>query len=244
MYNGNVGKKRKIDALDIIPKPELLAMIHSINSSTKVRDKALVAFVYLTGARISEILGTIKCSSKYKKSDISKGTPYKIREPLKREEYKVEPLKKESVEVNFEDDIIRVYNVICLKRKFENIRRTIPIIISQERPFVDIFLKYYNTLEDGQPLFKINRQRAWQIMNKNMVKKIDGKEVRLFNHFMIHERCSHLAAQKNFNPLDLQKFRGWRNTSQASVYAHLNTEDLANKMRGSKSESQAIKRKD
>lgn len=234
MYNGNVGKKRRIDSVDMIPRPELLSMIRSINSNTKRRDKALVCFIYLTGCRISEILGTIKVSNKYNHSDIENKVPYKKRTPLKNEEYKVEPIKKENIEVNMGDDIIRVYNVMCLKRKFENHRRTIPIIISQEKPFVDIFLDYYNTLEEGDILFPINRQRAWQIVSRNMVKVIDGKEVRLFNHFLIHERCSHLAAQKNFNPLDLQKFRGWRDTSQASVYAHLNTEDIANKMRGKK----------
>ena len=232
MYNGNVGKKKRIDSVDIIPKPELLAMIHSINSNTKVRDKALVSFIYMTGCRISEIVGTTKVSNKYSDSDIKNKVAYKERIPIKSEEYKVVPLKKENIEINFEDDIIRVYNVICLKRKFENHRRTIPIIISQEKPFVDLFLKYYDTLQEGDTIFPINRQRAWQIINKHMVKYVDSKEIRLFNHFLIHERCSHLAAHKNFSPLDLQKFRGWRDTSQASVYAHLNTEDIANKMRG------------
>jgi len=232
MYNGNTGKKRKIDELDIIPKPELLAMINRINSTTKLRDKALVAFIYLTGCRISEILGTKKQSNKYRKEDIKNKVPYKDRIPIRKEEYKVPPLKKENIEVNLQDDIIRVYNVICLKRKFENHRRTIPIIISQEKPFVDIFLNWYNTLEEGQVIFKMNRQRAWQIVNRNMILKRDDREIKLFNHFLIHERCSHLAAHKNFSPLDLQKFRGWRDTSQAAVYAHLNTEDIANKMRG------------
>lgn len=232
MYNGNVGKKRRIDSVDIISRPELLAIIHKIDSNTKHRDKALVSFIYMSGCRISEILGTLKISNKYRKEDIKNKVPYKERIPIKKEEYKVQPLRKENIEINEADDIIRIYNVICLKRKFENHRRIIPIIISQEKEFVDIFLSYYNMLEEGQPLFKINRQRAWQIINKNMVKYVDGKEIRLFNHFLIHERCSHLAAHKNFSPLDLQKFRGWRDTSQASVYAHLNTEDIANKMRG------------
>ena len=232
MYNGNIGKKRRIDSVDIIPRPELLAMINGINSSTKVRDKALVAFIYMSGCRISEILGTMKCSNKYTESDIQNKVPYKERTPIKSEQYKVVPIKKKDVEVDFANDIIRVYNVICLKRKFENHKRTIPIIISQEKPFVDLFLKHLDKLNDDAPLFKINRQRAWQIINRNMIRYVDGEEIRLFNHFLIHERCSHLAAQKNFSPLDLQKFRGWRNTSQASVYAHLNTEDIANKMRG------------
>jgi len=232
MYNGNNGTKRRIDSVDIISRPELLSMIHAINSNTKRRDKALVAFIYMTGCRISEILGTMKVSNKYTIEDIKNKVPYKERVPLKKEEYKVEPIRKENIEINEGDDIIRIYNVMCLKRKFENHRRTIPIIISQEKEFVDIFIRHYKLLSDGDALFSINRQRAWQIINKNMVKYIDGKAIRLFNHFLIHERCSHLAAQKNFSPLDLQKFRGWRDTSQASVYAHLNTEDIANKMRG------------
>jgi integrase len=210
------GKKRSSTKQELLTRPELINKIKAIEN---IRDRALAAFLYLTGCRISEVLGTIKRVKKYK-YEVVEGKRKKFIESTTIE--KIEPLRKESIEYLPDKDLILVHQVSCLKRRLNVPRRNIPIIVSADSELVGIFGKYYNTLPDGSKLFPISRQRAWQIINK---------ELGLYTHFLIHERCSHLVTYKNFTDLDLMQFRGWSNTSMASVYTHLNWQDIAEKMR-------------
>jgi len=215
--------KRKVGSMDILNRPQLLARIREMSSE---RNAALAAFIYLTGMRVTELLGTREHYEKvikhYQKIDPYKPLTKENKILVKEEKMSITSLKKENVEIIPEDDIMLVHQVPCLKKKTLIPKRTIPIIISREREFVDIFLTYYNTLQPFQPLFAMSRQRAWQIINK---------EIGLFPHFLIHERCTYFVAQKNFTDLHLQKFRGWSDTKPAATYTHLSWEDLANKMR-------------
>jgi len=207
------GTKRKSEEMNVLNRPQLLM---KINDMLNDRNKALASFIYLTGARISEILGTKKTIKHYK----GKG---KDRILEREETIIIDPLKKENIEIIPDKDILLVHQVSCLKHKYSVPRRTIPIVISKEKEFVDIFLHYFNGVGVGKPLFNISRQRAWQIINK---------ELRLYNHFLIHERSTHLVTHHNFTDLHLKEFRGWSDSRPASIYTHLSWQDLANKMRG------------
>lgn len=193
------GKRRRADSVDIINRQALLYKLKAIKSK---RNAALAAFIYLTGCRISEIVG---------KTKKAKQGPVEIR-----------PLQVDDIEVLPNEGLVLVHNVACLKRRDEVPRRTIPIVIETEREFIAVFDEYFKHLQPGQPIFKITRQRAWQIMNK---------ELGLFTHFLIHERCTHLVSYKGFTDLDLKQFRGWSNTVPAATYTHLNYRDIAAKMR-------------
>lgn len=194
------GVKRKIETFKILNRPELL---YELNKMERLRDKALAAFLYLSGCRISEVLG---CKKKMPDGTIQV----------------IEPLRKESIEILPDEDLIVIHNVPCLKRRNECPRRNIPVIPSQEPGFIQLFLAWHSTLKPGARLFKINRQRAWQILNQRMG---------IYNHFLVHERCTHLVVNKNFTDVDLKQFRGWKTTNVAAVYTHLNYRDIANKMR-------------
>ena len=194
------GTKRKSEELEIINRQQLIYQLDRIENP---KHKALIAFIYLTGARISEVLGMKKTF-------------------MDGRNIIIEPLTKESIEVLPEQDLVLVHNVACLKRKTNLPRRNIPIIMSQETPIIDIFLLYHNSLIPGSPLFDISRQHAWRIVNKNL-----GS----YTHFLIHTRCTHLVTKKGFTDTDLMRFRGWKNTLMASTYTHLNYMDIANKMR-------------
>ena len=105
------------------------------------RDKALLAFIYLTGCRIEEVV-------KYK----TKGT------------IMGRPIKKEQVSIR--DSVIEVHNVRVLKRR-GRAYKTIPIIRNDiEKPFINILLDYLKTLSDDDYLFNMTRERAWQILNE------------------------------------------------------------------------------
>ena len=190
--------------MEVFSKKELIYRIKRMPSQ---RDQALAAFIYLTGARISEILGTMKI---IKRKD---GT---------RKILKVRPLSKESVELKKEDGLIVVNNVPCLKRRKKLPKRNIPIVIHIERKLVEIFWVYYRTLSPGEPLFKITRQRAWQILKKGMG---------IYGHYLIHERCTDLVKEHSFSDSYLKQFRGWADTRMAATYTHLEYRDLARKMK-------------
>lgn len=203
--------KRKIEDMRMLSRPELLLAINKIDSP---RDQALATFLYLTGMRISELVGSKKVVKIY----YGAGKDKVVREEKK---LTVEALRKESVEILPEKDLILIHQVACLKKRAGIPRRTIPIKISSDKEFIDIFMRYFDSLPAGSKLFDINRHRAWQIINK---------EMGLYNHFLIHERCTHLVTNKGFTDLDLKQFRGWTDTKPASVYTHLKWQDIAGKM--------------
>lgn len=209
------GKKTKTLELDIMSRPQL---IYGISQMDNDRDKALASFIYLTGARISEIVGTTKTLKKYE----GKGDKRTI---IDEKEVVFPPLKKENIEINLEEDIMLVHQVPCLKRK-DIVKRIIPVIISKEKELFDVFYTWFKVLDPGEILFDMTRQRAWQIINQ-----LELGDMKLFPHYLIHNRCTNLVKEKGFSDLDLKQFRGWSDTRPASVYTHLNWRDLAKKMR-------------
>ena len=196
------------DEVKRITRQTLLNKIAGIRST---RDQALIAFIYLTGCRISEVLGETKHIKKRDKE---------TKEVIEVKDVIVQPLIKEDIE-KIGEDIILVKNVPCLKRRAKVPTRDIPLKISSDKDFIKIFLEHYNKVPNGEALFKITRQRAWQIINK---------ELGVFNHFLIHQRCTELVRHKQFTDIYLKMFRGWKDTRPAEIYTHLNWQDLANKL--------------
>lgn len=197
--------RRKAEDIKELTREALLNKIYSIQNQ---RDRALAAFIYLTGCRISEILGKTKIIKTKQNGEIH------------QREAVIPPIMKEDVE-KLTEDIILIHNVPSLKWREKIPRRNIPLKISSDKEFIKVFIEYYNTLPNDSPLFSMTRQRAWQIINK---------ELGVFTHFLIHQRCTDLVVRKGFTDLYLKRFRGWRDTRPAEVYTHLNWEDLAQKM--------------
>jgi len=190
-------------------------LLYSIKQMKNQRNAALAAFIYLTGCRISEIIGKVKVIPIYK----GKGEE---RELVETKTIEIPPLKKSNITL-ISDDIILVNNVPCLKWRNTVPRRNIPLKLSSpdDIEFIKIFIDYYNTLPDEAPLFKLTRNSAWRIINK---------ELKVFTHYLIHQRCTELVTNRGFTELYLKKLRGWRDTRAAEVYAHLGWVDLAKKL--------------
>lgn len=192
--------KRKANDMGMMGKKELLHKIRSINTHNTKRDRALVALTYLLGARISEIIG-MKEEGKWKYEPIT-----------------LEQLEEETFE---NQRFLVIKRVPAIKRRKNTvIYRNIPISYEKNTELIEIIGAYADTLNDGDYLFNITRQRAWQIIKDNLG---------LFCHYFRHLRSSHLVEHDGFTEGDLMRFHGWSSPSMGATYVHLDWRHLARK---------------
>jgi integrase len=126
-----------------IPAFERYQIKEAIARLDSLKEKALVAFLYLTGCRISEVVRFTK-----------------------HKELVGDPILKEQIEIR--PDVIIIYNVRILKRKDPQARKSIPIPRNNtEQFFIDTFLMYLDTLPNGKsPLWDHTRKWAHSTLTK------------------------------------------------------------------------------
>ena len=210
-----------------LSRSEIVDAIQAINSPNPLRDKALIAFLYLSGCRVEECVkymglrtvevdvevpGTIKGRRAYM---------LQKQEQLKKVLIGY-PIVKKQVEFFKQDELI-IHNVRILKRrKWPVLLRNIPIVINnKEKDIYQYFMNYLSYLDREEPIFNMTRERAWQII----------KEVGLTPHILRHIRLTHLAQDYDFTDQQLVKFTGWHDSRQASNYVRMNVGDLLKKMK-------------
>ncbi len=212
------GKKRILTDDDIITRNELLSKISIMKGDKRLMKQALVSFLYLTAARVEEVVGMInhKLSTKGKRV------------------YTVEPVKKNQLsfkELDDEDYLV-IERMPVLKRRTKDgrpPRRNVPIYVNNDKEFIEYIQRYIQDKDREGILFNMTYQRAWQISNEIILDNF--KKDKGFNHYWRHLRLTHLAEDYGFQDLDLQQYVGWANTLMASKYTHLNWQALAMKMR-------------
>lgn len=116
-----------------LKKEEVKALVRGAES---LRDKALISVLYLTGARVSEIVGELK------RSDIL------FNQEIKGKEYTL------------------FTNIPTLKRREQRpLRRSVPANEEKEAFFLNVIKRYVRFI-DREVLFPISRQRAWQLLKR------------------------------------------------------------------------------
>jgi len=179
----------------------------------KKRNAALIAMLYLTGARISELVG------------------------MKHEsEFIVEPITKEQITQYTKNNelIFRIANLPVLKHRTDVTydiesqkdrkivpRRTIDLIYKYEKEFIDIILDWLKEVKPGEPIFPIGREMARQTCYKFH---------RKYNHFWRHLRATHMMNDYGFTSLHLKQYFGWASAKMAEKYSHLDTNTLLESM--------------
>jgi len=128
--------KSKVTDVDLINRQQLLFLIGKLQTSNTIRDRALISILYLTGARISEIVRRVK------RYDIEEQELDGIRYLVI---FNVECLKR---------------------RENNKAKRNIPIRVEQEEEFLKYVWDYLQTLEPDAVLFPYSRQYAYSIVRE------------------------------------------------------------------------------
>lgn len=216
-------KKRKISDKELMNKGQLLAQIKQIkfnNYWTKlaipsdIRDKFLISLLYLTAARIEEVVGLV-----------NQQTREMILPGLR---------VGDIIEQKYDGiPILLIKDIPILKRKEKGKRlikyRTAAIKVDDDKEFVEhikAYMKYVEKLHPNQPLIQITYQTGWNISKK--IKLPDGNNA--FNHYWRHLRLSHLASDYDYNDGQLREYVGWADSKMAAKYVHLSWQHLMDKM--------------
>lgn len=202
----------------------LLTYMNKIATHNIVRDKALFALLYLSGARIQEVV-------RYN----SNQQPWPAKEGI----------RKSDIVINETDPTkVTVLNVRCLKRKLRKkkkivkadlttgivtttteekeetkppVYRNIAIRINaSEKPFWDALQAYMEGLPADSELFPMSPQNARQRLYKSGVHP----------HALRHQRFTHYVDLYHMPSQQLRRQAGWASSATADHYVESQTEDI------------------
>lgn len=184
---------------------ELLMEIEKLeikNSDILLRDRAFLSLLYISGCRVSEIIGK-KGSMKYDFNNVC------------------EPLRKKDFVFYTENDgskWLEIRNVPILKSRSRNYKKkTIPIYLDAEHEIVQYLKDYLETIQLDDYLFTFKRRHAL-----NIVKKIWKDK---YCHFFRHMRITHLLGLGI--PIDrVVDYIGWAKFESIQPYRHLSVSQL------------------
>jgi len=175
------------------------------------RSQALVALLFLTGARVSEIC-------QYKKTTFVNGKKIII----KKNSIRKDQFYKEKDEKG--NDWIIIRGVRVLKRR-EEVYRRIPISLKHNEEIWNFVRNYLNQLEYDAPLFKFSRQYAYHI-----VRYATG----LFPHALRDIRVPDLTKTEGWRDSDRVKFIGWKSRNMLEHYDSIDVSDLMERIKSEK----------
>lgn len=192
-------KRRNPQHMEIVPQEVVLEKIQNIQNP---RNRALAAILYLSGARVTEIVGRLE-----KGSVITYSVP-----PLKRKEIKLYELSGEK--------IVLLENIRVIKGKQLRYRTT-PHPVTKEGKFLECAKEHLDSLTPEDIVFKMKRGTAHYLIKK---------ETGYFPHYLRHLRASHLVLNYGFGQHDLMEYFRWEGVNMPNKYVHLRPVDLINKM--------------
>lgn len=204
------------------PVPNPREVWNIINQIPTLRVKALAAFAYLTGGRITEL---VKCDylRKVHLAKDNEGNPIKDENGL----FKVESIERIKLDypgvckqnIHKAWDKSRAIWLVDIQNRKNKVNplKTIPVLIDRESEFIDFIEEYIRPLKDDQALFPFKQKRAWQLLNDNV-----GWNC----HYFRHLRATHLVTVHNMDSFSLLKYMGWTDLRPAQKYVRLNWRDI------------------
>jgi len=193
-----------LEAEEIATQGELITWAESYISGKKTRNRALFATLYLTGARVNEILYRLK------KHQITLMTynnlPYALFRHVYTEKNPNHPLRNIPTPLSYE------YEKMFFK-------------------YINVYLK---DLKPKEVLFKMTGQRAWQIISSCIMKFKKRSKHKFWNgcHYLRKARSTHLVELYGFSEYWLYRYHAWTSIAPGGAYIHLKFKDLMSKFEG------------
>ena len=191
---------------EVITKEAILEIIE--DPKLKYETKALIAILYLTGGRISEVLAV-------RPMDIVKAADNVI--TFKLINSKNRRTKRKVIPIILLNDVERK----MMKYIFD-------FYTAKNTP-ADARIFTFTRHNAWRRLQKINEIIVRASDYKNKV-EIDDMEFKLHPHYFRHCRATHLANDYNLSAIDIQNAMGWSDTRPLSIYAHGDWRTMAQKM--------------
>ena len=206
---------------------------NKISTITNIRDRALMAILYLCGARVEEVvryspvkygktLMRVVKKGKAKNMlypDIKKKKVYPMQPGMKLSDITIEEINGKKI-VKF-----RIRNLKSRDKKRNHKFIPVPLDSPKDKEinikFIKLVKQYTITLKPEEELFPITSRRAEQIINKALE----------FNpHFFRDLRLTHLVKYYNFSDQKLIAFAGWADSRPAKHYIKIGWKDLIDSM--------------
>jgi integrase len=239
-------KRRSLQGLHIPTQREIIDAINNApEEKASLRDKAFVAILYITAARIREIIPYEFAGFRTRKRKIQNPDGSTKTEKVKYWfERHWKGLTKRQIKPETatgkdgkELQIVLFENIPTEKRRghlFYNERekrweekqnviwRTFPINVADDGELLDIIERYLDMVPNQDaPLFKFYRSTG-----RKIIVKIDPE---WFPHLMRHARLTHLAVKKDWQDMELKKYTAWKDTRPAETYVHMQWQDIVKK---------------
>lgn len=230
------------------PVKRIKKSIHSINDPTTEQllfnmrripredVRAYLSLIYLTGNRVSEILGIRrqKIVGFYEYNKPTKKNPTRIIKVAKLKTaskneckannwplYEVEPIRKWDIQISEEKPVIRLVNVHTLKIKGRPTHTYIARVDGEEKDFYELFKEYYDKKRMEEYLFKFTRRTAHRYSDNYL---------NIPPHKLRGLRATRDAVKYNLDSIDLQTKFNWKSPTMPLFYARKNTRELENKL--------------
>lgn len=208
--------RQMLQQKEIVYAPSQEAILQKLLTIEDKELRALGAFLYSTGARISEVLG----DKKKNRPALQYGAvEYKSVDKHRYAEVRLTTLKNRMKGLRFVAVPMFIPIEVQIWSYFSS--------LYEHR--IDTIFKKYDTQNARITVWNKFSSRisfVTDVMDLK-TKRMEQKEVRLHPHLLRHFRLSHLVTLYNYNPFQLQEFAGWSDTRQASVYVSLSSANLA-----------------
>ena len=235
-------KRRSLQGIQIPTQEEIVDTLLAPNDKVSLKDQAFVAVLYLTGARIREIIpyNFAGFRTRKRKVKLPDGS-FKMEKISYWFERHWKGLTNRQINAatgigqdGKEKTICLFENIPTEKRRgtlFFNERekrweekqntvwRTIPISPEDDEALLTIMSKYTDTIQNqDMPLFGFDRSKGRKI--------ITTFDPNWFPHLMRHARLTHLAIKKDWKDIELKQYTAWKDTRPSETYVHMQWKDL------------------